>query len=282
MPYRFIRKISNSVAEVSTPNGRTIRLPYTGSLPDKGGIVKPILGGCCCPKKLSFPIVTPTNIRTTPDPRRHKRGSGSTVIPNIPVIYRGDYFELKNFPFNPDLPSAYTVIYQPAHSDYPASKFPIMGIGVVIKNSPQGPSIQGLTPVRFGKVAYQLEHKSFGTAYDNWGNITYYSGILGLKYGSLTLYKYNPQGKVSDKGITIQEYVENHKTKYPLSDNFYFEKYYIGEVQEEFDLSHIGGTPGYSANFIVSSIQPKTKYFMTFGTGRDFITDYKDLDYVEI
>lgn len=54
MTYRFQRKISNRTAEIITPSGRSIRLPYTGDVPQTNTIVHPTFNKCCCPIGLSF------------------------------------------------------------------------------------------------------------------------------------------------------------------------------------------------------------------------------------
>ena len=154
MPYRFIRKISKGVAEVTTPSGHTIRLPYTGSVPKRGSIVQPQKDNCCCPIGLQFGSSPNRVIRTDPAPRRVSRRKSRKLSAFYPVIYNGLDFESSNFPYNPDLPKTYTVILQPTFSDYPASKFPLFGIGVVISNVPGSLKIQGLTPVKFGKIVY--------------------------------------------------------------------------------------------------------------------------------
>lgn len=286
MPYRFIRKISNSVAEVSTPGGRTIRLPYTGSLPKKGGIINPILGNCCCPKKLEFPGTLPTGKHTKSGPRRT-----SLQKPRfnfiLPILYQSRNLEI--FRYEPSLPPTYIVfILPPTGADYPASQFPLVGIGLRISNTLSGPKILGLTPAKFPNIVYQLETLSFGTAYDNFGNVTYYGdGSRGGRfwYGVLWDYLYTLTGDVADTGITIEEYVENHKAKYPLSDSFHFAKYYIGDI-DRLDIDRIVdwlNNPGYSAKFILDSIHPKTKYFITHSvSGEDFIINHKDLDYTAI
>ncbi len=284
MPYRFIRKISNSVAEVSTPSGHTIRLPYTGTVPTRGSVVNPIIGSCCCPKGLTFPAAAIQNTHTTPSPRRSHDSGRSTPVVNFPVLFPGFSLRLEHFPFNPELPKTYTVIFQPSYSDYPASKFPRVGIGVVLANSPSGTTIQGLTPVRFGQVVYHLEESSFGTAYDNWGNITYYDGAGGSIFGVLGEYRYNPfSGKVSDTGLTIQEYVANHKVLYPLVDDLYFGKYYIGDTSIIDNPNSIFGTGGYSASYILNNIQPKTKFFIAQSVeASSWVVNHKNLDYAEM
>ena len=284
MSYRFIRRISKSVAEVSTPSGHTIRLPYTGSLPKRGSIVQPQKNNCCCPQRLQFDSSPNKAIRTDPTPRRVSRRKGRILSAFYPIIYPGVDLSPSNFPYNPDLPKTYTVIFQPAHFDYPASKFPLYGIGIVISNVPDGPKIQGLTPVKFGRTVYQFEGRSFGTAYDNWGNITYYENFGWESYGFLSEYKYNAHtGKVSDTGVTIVEYVKNHKVKYPLSDKFCFNKYYIGDSEKNANFDNILGTPGYSASFILNSIQPKTRFFLVDSVSRaSFISEYSRLEYVEV
>ena len=282
MSYRFIRRISKGVAEVSTPDGHTIRLPYTGSLPKRGSIVQPQKDNCCCPKRLQFDSSPNKVIRTDPTPRRVSRRKGRKPT-FYPVIYSG--LGLRTLRYNPDLPKTYIVIFQPKAGDYPASKFPLYGIGVIISNVPDGPKVQGLTPVKFGKIVYQLEVSSFGTSYDDIGNTTYYGGeARGAIYGDLIYYRYNARtGKVSDTGVTIEEYVKNHSVKYPLSDNFYFKEYYIGEKHKIANLDNIWGTPGYSASFILNSIQPKTRFFLVDSISETlFITNFKNLEYVEV
>lgn len=74
MPYRFRRKISDSLAEVTTPDGHTIRLPYTGSVPERGSIVQPQKDNCCCPIGLQFGSSPNRAIRTDPSPRRVSPG----------------------------------------------------------------------------------------------------------------------------------------------------------------------------------------------------------------
>ena len=74
MPYRFRRKISDRVAEVTTPDGHTIRLPYTGSVPERGSIVQPQKDNCCCPSKFQFGSSPNRAIRTDPSPRRVSQG----------------------------------------------------------------------------------------------------------------------------------------------------------------------------------------------------------------
>ena len=54
MTYKFQRKISNRTAEIITPSGRSIRLPYTGDVPQTNTIVHPTFNKCCCPIGLSF------------------------------------------------------------------------------------------------------------------------------------------------------------------------------------------------------------------------------------
>lgn len=294
MSYRFIRRISKNVAEVSTPSGHTIRLPYTGSLPKRGSIVQPQKDNCCCPQRLQFGSSPDKAIRTDPTPRRVSRRKG--LKPTFyPVIYNSYALLLKHFPYNPALPKTYTVIFQPAPADYPASKFPLYGIGVVISNVPSGPQIRGLTPVKFGKIVYHFEHVTFGTAYDNFGNITYYEGGEVVDYGILSNYRYNANtGQVSDTGVTIEEYINNHRVKYPLSDTFYFNEYYIGD-DHGFYIEDIFGTPDYSASFIFNSIQPKTRFFVIGPLGKfrsgslvypisgpSFIANFRHLEYVEI
>lgn len=82
MSYRFIRRISKGVAEVSTPDGHTIRLPYTGSLPKRGSIVQPQKNNCCCPSRLQFDNIPNKAIKTDPAPRRVSRGRPS-IPPKI-------------------------------------------------------------------------------------------------------------------------------------------------------------------------------------------------------
>ena len=276
MSYRFIRRISKGVAEVTTPSGHTIRLPYTGSPPKRGSIVQPQKDDCCCPSGLQFGSSPNRAIRTDPSPRRVSRRKGR-ITPVYPIIYRGFSLYPDNFLYNPSLPTTYTVIFQPTVRDYPASKFPLYGIGVVISNVPKGPKIQGLTPVKFGKIVYQFEEESFGTSYSS-GNTTYYEGPGGVDYGFLSLYRYNARtGKVSATGVTIEEYVKNHRVKYPLSDNFYFTKYYIAD-------SRVANLENWSfTSFILNSIQPKTRFFV-FGPilNTEFLTNFKHLEYVEV
>ena len=286
MPYRFIRRISKSVAEVSTPSGHTIRLPYTGSLPKRGSVVQPQKDNCCCPQRLQFDSSPNKVIRTDPTPRRVSRRK-NRITTVYPVIYHAFNFNLSNFPYNPDLPKTYTIIFQPAIADYPASNFPLYGIGVVISNVPSGPTVQGLTPIKFGKIVYQFEGLTFGTGYSSWGNTTYYESPGGFGYGFLSGFRYNAlTGKVSDTGVTIEEYVKNHIDKYPLSNNFYFKEYYIADKDKipNFDnIRSIGDAPRYSASFILNSIQPKTRFFLVDSiSGPLFITDFRHLKYVEI
>jgi hypothetical protein len=85
MPYRFLRKISNGMAEVSTPDGHTIRLPYSGSLPKPGSVVKPEIDRCCNP--VGF-IGTGSNKKLAssyPQPRRVSSGQ-STNLPTTMLI----------------------------------------------------------------------------------------------------------------------------------------------------------------------------------------------------
>ena len=84
--------------------------------------------------------------------------------------------------------------------------------------------------------------------------------------------------------MTIEEYAKNHEVKYPLSDNFYFHKYYIADSQiVNIDNIHDSGYSGYSASFILNSIQPKTRFFLVDSIPADlFIANYKHLEYVEI
>ena len=287
MPYRFRRKISDSLAEVTTPDGHTIRLPYTGSVPERGSIVQPQKDNCCCPSGLQFGSSPNRAIRTDPAPRRVSRREKR--ITSHQVIYRGESFTSSNFPYNPELPKTYTVILQPTYPDIPASKYPLYGIGVIISNVSVGPKVQGLTPVKFGQIAYQFERQSFGSSYDDLGTTPYYGESKRipfwdrLDFGFLSNYQYNAfTGKVSDTGVTIEEYVENHRVKYPLSDSFYFHKYYIADSQFV-NFDHIGGTPGYSAKFILNRIQPKTKFFLVDSIPGDlFIANYRNLKYVEV
>ena len=289
MPYRFRRKISDRVAEVTTPDGHTIRLPYTGSVPERGSIVQPQKDNCCCPIGLQFGSSPNRAIRTDPGPRRISQRDGRITTHH--VIYRGVSFTSDNFPYNPELPKTYTVILQPTFFDYSASKYPLYGIGVVIFNVPGGPKVQKLSPVRFGKIAYQFEEQTFGTSYDGISNITYYEkfgwSIYGF-FGFLSDYLYNPRtGIVSNTGVTIEEYVKNHEVKYPLSDNFYFHKYYIADSQvvnlDNIRDFHQNYYSGYSASFILNSIQPKTRFFIVDSIPGDlFIANYKHLEYVEI
>ena len=72
MTYKFQRKISNRTAEIITPNGRTIRLPYTGDVPQTNSIVHPEFNKCCCPIKLSFDKNKSSQF-THVSPRRNKR-----------------------------------------------------------------------------------------------------------------------------------------------------------------------------------------------------------------
>lgn len=54
MTYRFQRQISSRTAEITTPSGSSIRLPYTGDVPQPNTIVHPTFNKCCCPIELSF------------------------------------------------------------------------------------------------------------------------------------------------------------------------------------------------------------------------------------
>lgn len=284
MSYRFIRRISKGVAEVLTPSGHIIRLPYTGSPPKRGSIVQPQKDNCCCPQSLQFDSIPNRAIRTDPSPRRVSRRKGR-IKPVYPIIYRGFSLYPDNFLYNPSLPTTYTVIFQPTVRDYPASKFPLYGIGVVISNVPEGPKIRGLTPVKFGKIVYQFEEESVGTSYYHYPlgfrNTTYYEGPGGVDYGFLSLYRYNARtGKVSSTGVTIEEYVKNHRVKYPVSDNFYFTEYYIadsllGPIVNLEDWSNV--------SVIFNSIQPKTRFFVVGPIlNTEFLTNLKHLEYVEV
>lgn len=88
MPYRFRRKISDSVAEVTTPDGHTIRLPYTGSVPERGSIVQPQKDDCCCPSRLQFGSSPNRAIRTDPTPRRVSQGRPPLPPKVSRLVYR--------------------------------------------------------------------------------------------------------------------------------------------------------------------------------------------------
>lgn len=72
MTYKFQRRISSRTAEIITPDGRTIRLPYSGDLPPINSIVHPRLNNCCCPIELSFDNNQKSQF-TNRGPRRNKR-----------------------------------------------------------------------------------------------------------------------------------------------------------------------------------------------------------------
>ena len=90
MPYRFIRRISKSVAEVSTPSGHTIRLPYTGSLPKRGSVVQPQKDNCCCPQRLQFDSSPNKAIKTDPTPRRVSQGRPPLPTKVSRLVYTPD------------------------------------------------------------------------------------------------------------------------------------------------------------------------------------------------
>ena len=125
MPYRFIRRISNSMAEVATPDGHTIRLPYNGSDISKGSIVKPEFNKCCQPISIKGGRSLVPGVRSdTPPPRRIKiiedrlpiiRTILTNYVPNgfleeqvIPILYTLEsYLDGFYLPFTSDYPTTY-------------------------------------------------------------------------------------------------------------------------------------------------------------------------------
>lgn len=154
MPYRFRRKISKSVAEVSTPNGRTIRLPYTGSLPNKGSIVQPLKNDCCCPTRLQFGDIPTRVIRTDPNPRRVSQRRPPPVQIYDRVVYSLDLLR----PYVRDKP-IYTVLTNNDGFYLPfTNKFPL----VRVTGDPLEPYKEKLGVI--GSVLYCFIQDSF----DQW------------------------------------------------------------------------------------------------------------------
>ena len=82
MTYRFQRKISSRTAEITTPSGSSIRLPYTGDVPQPNTIVHPTFNKCCCPIELSFDKNQKPQFNDVSPRRTRKKRKGSPKMGN--------------------------------------------------------------------------------------------------------------------------------------------------------------------------------------------------------
>ena len=147
MPYRFRRKISDSVAEVTTPDGHTIRLPYTGSIPERGSIVQPQKDNCCCPSGLQFGSSPNRAIRTDPSPRRV---STRKPLPPMSLPNRLVYTPYLLIPYVKNRPIYTSVSYDDGFYLPFTNKFPMVGVtNDPVKNPVKYDKVGVIPPILF-------------------------------------------------------------------------------------------------------------------------------------
>lgn len=201
MSYKFIRRISKGVAEVSTPDGHTIRLPYTGSPPNRGSIVQPQKDNCCCPQRLQFDSGPNKTIRTDPTPRRVSQGRPplpakinrilfipNTLIPLIPYVQSRPIYTFQTYDDGFYLPFT--------------NRFPLVGVTIDPVNKPVKDDVVGVVPPTLFCF--------FVNSFDQW---EYRDPLPGAKvstinkiyvvdaYADINDYKINPSPYFLDSGL---------------------------------------------------------------------------------
>ena len=209
MSYRFIRKISKGVAEVTTPSGHTIRLPYTGSLPKKGSIVQPQKDNCCCPQGLQFDSIPNRAIRTDPTPRRVSPGR-----PPLPTTKTNRLVHTPNLllPYVQSRPIYTSLSYHDGFYLPFTNKFPLVGVTNDPVKRPVKDNVVGVIPPTLFCF--------FEGSFDQW---EYQDPLPGAKVSTINkIYVVDAEADIDDyKGNTFDSEYINIPNVYSALQQFH-------------------------------------------------------------